>query len=311
MKKERKIIYAAGLHTGGGLFVLNYLRNKISTDGDIFFLDERLKIDKFYNKYKYFIVKKNFFSKFYSELKIKLLHDTKKNKIIFLNGLPPFFNYKNLVISYFQNANILYYKHLFSFDFLRSIKFKIFKNNVDIWKVFSKNTKKKLSEHFSNKKIIYQKIIIKKFKSNLKKKYDFIYPASGETHKNHKKLIEAFIIISKKNIFPSLLLTLGKLEYKKLKIDHYKKKFKLKIINKKNYNRKKFLNNYLRSKALIFPSFTETLGLPLLEAQSYGLDILASDRDFSKHYTKKNKLFDPDNSQDIADKIIKYYHNSK
>ena len=40
----------------------------------------------------------------------------------------------------------------------------------------------------------------------------------------------------------------------------------------------------MAAKALIFPSFTETLGLPLLEAKSYGIDILASNRNFAKDY---------------------------
>ena len=47
------------------------------------------------------------------------------------------------------------------------------------------------------------------------------------------------------------------------------------------------MSNYSYSKALIFPSYTETLGLPLLEAKSYGIEILASNRNFAKEYTKK------------------------
>jgi len=306
-KKKIKIIYAAGLHSGGGLFILNYLRKKIFNKEDIFFLDERLKLDKFYKNLNIIFVKDSFFSKFYSELKIKLFYDKNKNNIIFLNGLPPFFKFKNYVISYFQNANILTSKRFFSTDNLRSIKFRFFKKNVDKWVVFSRYAKKMLKKKIQKREITYQKIILKNFRSKLKKKYDFIYPASGEDHKNHENLIKAFIILSKNKIFPRLLLTLKKSEFTKLNIQYYKKKYKLKIINKPYQMREKFMSNYSYSKALIFPSYTETLGLPLLEAKSYGIAILASNRNFAKEYTKKNMLFEPDNPKDLAKKIINYY----
>ena len=309
VKKKIKIIYAAGLHSGGGLFILNYLKKKIFNKEDIFFLDERLKLDKFYKNLKIILVKDGFFSKFYSELKIKLFYDKNENNIIFLNGLPPFFKYKNHVVSYFQNANILTSKRFFSTDNLRSIKFMFFKKNVDKWIVFSRYAKKILNKKIQKREITYQKIILKNFKSKLKKKYDFIYPASGEKHKNHKNLIKAFIILSKNKIFPRLLLTLTKSEFSKFNIQYYKKKYKLKIINKPYQIREKFMSNYSYSKALIFPSYTETLGLPLLEAKSYGIEILASNRNFAKEYTKKNRLFEPDSPKDIAKKIINYYQN--
>ena len=144
--KKRKIIYAAGLHSGGGLFILNYLREIISSKEDIFFLDERLKKDKFYNKFNIFIVKNNFFSKLYNELKIKLIYDKNNNEIIYLNGLPPIFKLKTKVVSYFQNANIIPVKFydffdinfIFSKNFLRFIKFILFKKNCYKWYVFSK-----------------------------------------------------------------------------------------------------------------------------------------------------------------------------
>ena len=49
-------------------------------------------------------------------------------------------------------------------------------------------------------------------------KYDFIYPASGENHKNHRRLFEALIILSKKKIFPKLVVTLNKYELNKFNV---------------------------------------------------------------------------------------------
>jgi len=177
-----------------------------------------------------------------------------------------------------------------------------------IFSICRSSTKK-----INKKKLIYkEKICIKiKRKKREKKIYDFIYPANGASHKNHKNLIKAFIILSKLKIFPRLLITLNKVDIVKFKVTYLVNKFQLKIVNKPNNDREKFLKNYNKSKALIFPSYSETLGLPLMEAQKFGIDILASDRNFAKEYTSKERLFNPTHPRDIANKIIEYIDSKK
>lgn len=309
--KKIRIIYAAGIHSGGGLFVMNNLKKNMKADEDIIYLDQRLKKDRFFNDFKVILVKNNLFSKLYSEFKIKKQINEDVKEIVFLNGLPPIFKYKSKVTTYFQNANILNFTNKFdkiiSSNLLRSLKFFFFKKNVNKWVVFSESAEKELKK-FINKKIIYKEKIYIQIKKNKneKKIYDFIYPANGASHKNHKNLIEAFIILSKLKIFPRLLITLDKIDINKFKISYFCKKFKLKIFNKPEDNRDKFLKNYNKSKALIFPSYSETLGLPLMEAKKFGLDILASNRNFAKEYTSKDNLFNPDKPNDIASTIVNY-----
>ena len=43
-----------------------------------------------------------------------------------------------------------------------------------------------------------------------------------------------------------------------------------------------------------------------MEAKKFGIDILASNKDFAKEFTSKEKLFDPDHPKDIANTIINY-----
>ena len=315
-KKKIRIIYAAGIHSGGGLFVLNYLKKDMKVNEDIIYLDERLKKDHFFNKFKIIIIKNNFFSKLYSEFKIKKEIDKGIKEIIFLNGLPPIFKYQSNVIAYFQNANVLNFTNKFdkiiSSNLLRSLKFFFFKKNVNKWIVFSQSAEVQLKKLIKKKLIYKEKICIKiKRKKREKKIYDFIYPANGASHKNHKNLIKAFIILSKLKIFPRLLITLNKVDIVKFKVTYLVNKFQLKIVNKPNNDREKFLKNYNKSKALIFPSYSETLGLPLMEAQKFGIDILASDRNFAKEYTSKERLFNPTHPRDIANKIIEYIDSKK
>ncbi len=314
IKKKIKIIFAAGIHSGGGLFIFNYLKQKMISIEDIIYIDERLKNTKFLRKSRLICVKKNIFSKVYNEIKALRSNIVNSDEIIFLNGLPPFLGSSKKVTVYFQNANILKDEtsihHLFSLDFLRSLKFLLFRGNVNKWIVFSKHAKKILSKYVNINRIYLKKINLKLTnKKQYKKVYDFIYPASGEDHKNHKKLIDAFIHLSKKKHFPKLLITLNKSDYKKLNILHYKKKYKLRIFNKPNKNRKIFLKNYNRSRALIYPSTSETLGLPLLEAKEMGLDILVSNKEFAKNYASKKYVFNPYKTESIVKIILKYLYN--
>ena len=48
-----------------------------------------------------------------------------------------------------------------------------------------------------------------------------------------------------------------------------------------------------------------------MEAQKFKIDILASDRNFAKEYTSKERLFNPDHPKDIANTIIEYMHRKK
>jgi len=305
----KNLYYASGLNKGGGLTILNFFF-KEPYNQNFFFIDERIKFKKKNNVY---IVKNNLLSKIISEIRIKKIvkHYT---KIIFLNGLPPFKRYNNQVSVYFQNANILPMKFIdylninfmFSKNFLRFIKFILFKKNCDNWYVFSKFSKKILSKYIPHKKIFLKKININARKRRMFNKYDFIYPASGENHKNHQRLFDALIILSKKKIFPKLVITLNKYELNKFNVKYIKKKYSLKIYNKYSNNRIKFLNMYNQSKALIYPSLSETLGLPLLEAKKFNIDIITSNKEFAKEYSNPKLIFNPYSSISIANKIEQY-----
>ena len=145
IKKKFKIIYAVGIHSGGGLFVLNYLKNKIININDILYIDSRLKSVKFKKKNKLYKIGNNFFSKIWHEYKVLNNKNYTNAEFIFLNGLPPLTNKLGNITVYFQNANILKFKlnftYLFSLDLMRTLKFFFFKNNVNKWIVFSNNAK--------------------------------------------------------------------------------------------------------------------------------------------------------------------------
>ena len=109
----------------------------------------------------------------------------------------------------------------------------------------------------------------------------FFYPATSFKYKNHIVIFKAVEILYKKGITDftiALTLTEGNLpkECKKL-YEQYRNNFELiGLITHENV-----MAEYCRS-VLVFPSYIETIGLPLLEARCCNTPIIAADECFSK-----------------------------
>lgn len=128
----------------------------------------------------------------------------------------------------------------------------------------------------------------------------FFYPASGLIYKNHQIIIEVARKLKEQNITNyRVLFTLNGNEN-----DNVKKLFK--IVKKYNlpidfigHISLEKVYEYYSKTILIFPSYIETFGLPLLEARMHGAPILASNCAFSheildgynkKYYFKYDKI---------------------
>jgi glycosyltransferase involved in cell wall biosynthesis len=298
--RENKIVSilnATSLHKDGGFRVLQIFK-KLNFNS--IYLDTRLT-SSFIPSFIYKLYLDFFF-----------LFQVKENtKILYLSGTPPIVPINAFIFCCFQNENIFYNKKNFFFewffskDVFRYFFFIIFKKNVDLWIVFSPHAKtillKKSIPEYKIKMInIFNNI--KNKKKKYKKKYDFIYPAALMAHKNHRNLINALIILSKKNIYPKILLTLNSNETKISGILQLIRKFKLNI-KFKHFTYSKMNYAYNSSHALIYPSLRETIGLPLLEAAYNNLTILASNKQFATQFITPDILFEPTNPNDIAKKI--------
>jgi len=139
-------------------------------------------------------------------------------------------------------------------------------------------------------------------------KYDFVYVASGEPHKNHKLLIQAWCELAEANLFPSLVLTLDECFFNVLtdKQSYTRCLNGLKIINLGHLEHECVLDLYKQCGALIFPSKFESFGMPLIEAKHAGLAILASELDYVRDLIDPDQSFDPDSSVSIARAIRRF-----
>ncbi len=136
----------------------------------------------------------------------------------------------------------------------------------------------------------------------------FLYVGSGEPHKNHRKLIEAWCLLAQEGMFPALWLTLDGRASAELCvwIDQKKKNFGLNIRNLGWQSLEQIKQLYTQVQALIFPSTFESFGLPLIEARQAGLAVIASELDFVRDVLDPEQVFDPQSPVSMARAVKRF-----
>ena len=311
MQKYKLIINAPFINTGGGKVLLDKLLKNITPSKKILvILDRRLKYDNEISHVKILQSSKNPFNYFLNELYL-FFHSSHQTRVICLHNLPVFFKNPGFVSVYLHNKLYLSRKNSFfslgkikNYFFTKSLFFcdeiivqtPAMKNELQTF-LENKFINKPIEQlpFFDTKDLILRKMPIK---------YDFIYVADGSLHKNHQNLLKAWIILAQENIRPSIVLTLGISDNLLLEeIDAKSKIYNLKIYNFSNLGRSDINNLYCSSKALIFPSFVESFGLPLLEATFHKLKILAPELDYVRDVCNPDFTFDPTSPFSIASSV--------
>lgn len=124
---------------------------------------------------------------------------------------------------------------------------------------------------------------------------EFFYPTSDTVYKNNLCVFEASKLLDAENIDHHITLTLPK-KYASDKIS---------CVGRLDYNR--VLENYNKC-TLVFPSYIETFGYPLIEARTMGAIVLASDCPFSRELLdgyENGYFFDPFKPQELAELMKK------
>lgn len=136
----------------------------------------------------------------------------------------------------------------------------------------------------------------------------FVYVASGEPHKNHRHLIEAWRLLAGEGMFPSLCLTLDERRFATLcaEIEEMRQRYGLKITNADELSHQDILALYKKADALIYPSTFESFGLPLIEARQAGLPILAAELDYVRDVLDPEQTFDAESPISIARAVKRF-----
>ena len=127
----------------------------------------------------------------------------------------------------------------------------------------------------------------------------FFYPASGEPHKNHAALLNAWRLLAESGHDAQLHLTIAD-GSPVASLIAAAQRDGIAVVNHGVVAAATMRDLYASSAALIFPSSFESFGLPLLEAAAAGLAVVAAERDYVRDVVVPTETFDPESPVSIA-----------
>ena len=318
------IISAPNVHLGGGLSLLSALLGAIGEDfeGRVI-LDERVQLPKgFPRSVIAHRIRPSIWGRLRSEWYLRKRSEISDSVLCFGN-LPPVFRLRGKVLLFLQNRYLVEPRSLKGFPFFHRLRitlerlwFRWGKRNVTHFIVQTPSMQRTVRQilgmpstvlPFSKGPKSYARVI-DTLCDTMKVKKNFLYVASGEPHKNHRNLMEAWALLAMKEIRPGLYLTLDKNRFSDLCgwIEDKINNFDLNVTNLGSISAQDLERIYKESLALIYPSDFESLGLPLIEARCAGLPILASEMDYVRDTVDPEETFDPNSPVSIARAVKRY-----
>ena len=219
-------------------------------------------------------MKKNFIFQLVSQVKLAW-QSRKGDCTLCFSNLPPMFRIKGEVKCFVQNRNIvapLKFRLKISFLKLSLQKFLLlsFKSNVNQFIVQTASMElllqKFLRSRCDNVKVIPFSPKMKSTapKINQQIRFDFLFVSDGVAHKNHINLLEAWRILKAQGVEVGLAVTLTSRDFKiKDLIKYYKVNYEINVTDVGHIPATEMPDLYRGSSALIFPSVSESFGLPL------------------------------------------------
>ena len=240
----------------------------------------------------------------------------KFDSVFCFGNIPPTINLPT-VYTYFHNISLIKYPDNYRFKergikYLKKCLVKYFSKNTNYFIVQSKYVKKELCESLN---ISDNSCLVIPFFKRINEESDvyvensknkFVYISNGNTHKNHSKLLDAWEILAKENIYPHLSLTITS---NFILLTNRIKELQKKGLRIRNYGFTNPIDLYKNSEYIIYPSLIESFGLGLVEGVEFGCKVIASDREYVYEVVKPTKVFDPEDPASIAD-AVKYVLNN-
>lgn len=305
------IVHAPNVHQGGGRTLLIPLLEAAAGSPCIAILDERLDLPQILPPDVMVIrVSPTLMGRLFGEWRLTQLAKT-EDVVLCFGNLPPLFRISGHVRVFMQNRYLFGRRDFAAFGWRARLRLRIerywlyfrLKNTFQVIVQTPSMARELAAETGIQARILSFLPVAAPCDSrrNLKR-FDFIYVATGEPHKNHRNLVEAWKLLAKGDLHPSLCLTLDQ------KNDHHLLSWvegqvraeSLRIENVGLKSREDINRHYLESGALIYPSTMESFGLPLHEGVAAGLPILASELDYVRDVCSPVQTFDPESPVSIA-----------
>ena len=315
--KFELVLHAPNVHTGGGRVLLLALLDALSTVDDVALtIDSRLKLELALNEtWTVRRVAATLLDRLAAERSLVVLSKSARAVLCFGN-LPPALSLHCPTTVFFQNRNLLDGADLSGFSWkarqrhaAERLWIRLLQSHASRFVVQSASMVASFKKTFEpSRPIEIWPLLPPDILAKLQRRqatpasgtrdFDFVYVSSGEPHKNHKALIEAWGLLAASGKLPTLALTLDEVAFAL-----YKEVIAaqgLRVVNFPGLDRAGVERLLDRSACLVYPSLSESFGLPLLEAAAAGIAILAADLPYVDEVVHASARFDARSARAIA-----------
>ncbi len=322
---KRLVLYAPNVHSGGGFVLLNALLNAWPESKPLtVFLDTRARDTiNIPQGARVFWVAAKVGSRLRAEFGLRKAAGL-ENAVLCFHGLPPMLPTPAHVVVFQQNRNYLGLNSLGQFGLKTRLRLilerfvsRIFRHRVTEYIVQTPAMQRALLQwygaHTSSQTPVVRvlpfinSLCRSSERDGLISAWDFVYVADGEAHKNHRTLLAAWQLLAQDGLHPSLALTLSPRDrVLKREVATLIDKAGLRIRDLGQMPHENVFALYATARAMIFPSTSESFGLPLIEATHAGLPILASELDYVRDVCRPVETFDPTSPVSIARAVKRF-----
>jgi len=307
---QKLFLHAPNVHVGGGLTLLRALYSAPRLS--IYFeqVDARAIQQLPPSVGERYYVRPSLFSRLAAEVRL-WRRVAKDDLVLCFHGLVPLFPLKGDVVVFLQNRILLTGESLQNYPLKTRLRLSIERLMV---KTLARRVKRFIvqtpsmaaqAQSFLGPKAI---VVICPFvvavpasvETQQDKCFDYVYVASADHHKNHHTLLLAWCLLAQQNVRPRLALTVSLGSPLAMEIERLKERWQLSVVNLGHIAPLEISSLYDQSTALIYPSTTESLGLPLIEANERGLPIIAAELDYVRDIVEPVQTFDPHSPVSIA-----------
>ena len=317
--RHRLIVHAPNVHVGGGRELLATLMG--ATDGRrdyLAILDERF-VSQSPHTGTVLRVQPTLRDRFAAEWQLRSLAKP-GSRVLCFGNLPPLFRLQAKVYLYLQNRYLLGDEPLANWPSRARLRLRVERlwlrwglKNADVIVVQTTTMQTLVREKFKREAVVAPFLPSETSTGPKRATGDadqpiFLYVASGDPHKNHLRLVEAWRILAGEGLRPKLWLTLDRSRDPDLveTIESMARTHRLEIHNQGTVSRAELGGLYASATALIYPSTLESYGLPLLEARAAGLPLITAELDYVRDIVDPTETFDPLSPLSIARAVQRF-----
>lgn len=311
------LIDALYINSGGGLSILQRLIKGLGESGLSFVLIRDIRCSKLeFEEYAIKVIEMppslRQRHEFYKS------HKDEFHSVLCFGNIPPSIKMPCKVHTYFHNLSILtppnsYSKKRVLLFALKRLVIKYCSRNTDTWIVQTWNTENVLKDTIgAHKKAFYIFPIFNLPKIHIQSptslRTEYLFVGDYTYSKGHDVLLSAWEKLYAMGKSFVLNLTVNRTPatepfYKKMETAI---KAGVPIVNHGFVPFEKVCDLYARSKAIVYPSLLESLGLGIVEGISAGCDVIISDLPFAHSICKPSETFNPRDENSIVDAILRY-----